>query len=307
MKKLLAATVIAGCGAEPAPSAREGGPTWTVLRGDYPEVEVAPFDAAVLSWNGDGVDGRFELRVRSAGTWSSWFTMGRAAGGKLSSVKQPGVDVDTLLLPAPADGFQVRAEGAAIRSLAVTHWLRRAERSPDGARSAAWGRTLDVPLRSQTSERAEIAGRICSPTSLAMALEFLGVKRSTEEIAELVYDHDAGIYGNWSFNAAVAGRLIGESFVVRADGFALLESEVVAGRPVVLSHKWKKGELTGAPVESSDGHLVVVVGFSETGDVVVNDPAAKPGTVRRTYRRAEIWRTWQQNASGIVYLLRPRK
>jgi hypothetical protein len=306
MKRLLAAAMLAGCGAEPAPPPRDGGPTWTVQRGAYPEVEVAPFDAAVLSWNG-GDDCRVGIRVRTGETWSAWFTMAVAAGGKLSSVKQKLVDVDTLLLPAPARAFQVRVEGGTVRSIAVTHWLRSAPRTSSMARAAAWGRTLEVPLRSQTSERADLAGRICSPTSLAMALEFFGVNRATEELAGLVYDHDAKIYGNWSFNAAVAGRLVGESFVVRAEGFELLEAEIAAGRPVVLSHKWKKGELTGAPVESSDGHLIVVAGFTESGDVVVNDPAAKPGAVRRVYRRAELWRTWQENASGIVYLFRPRQ
>jgi hypothetical protein len=43
--------------------------------------------------------------------------------------------------------------------------------------------------------------------------------------------------------------------------------------------------------------------------VVVNDPAADPthgASVRRVYRREDIYRTWLERASGVVYTVRPR-
>jgi hypothetical protein len=87
-------------------------------------------------------------------------------------------------------------------------------------------------------------------------------------------------------------------------GLEDLEAEIAAGRPVEISHRWEKGELDGAPISRTDGHMIVVVGFTKDGDVVVNDPAAKPGSVRRVYKRAQIDKTWLMRGSGIAYVLR---
>ncbi len=319
-----------------APATRRG-PLWTSIDpGELHEDQGAlvsgsfllpePAERAVLSWNATfepGSRADFELRVRTADVWSKWFVLGRGERGaegpvRYASVKQEpdaiaGVDVDTLAVNAlhlrfAAFQVRVRRTGAVtLRSLGAT-WYRRAapDRQPD-APAPAWGRTLDVPTRSQNAEDPKIARRICSPTALSMSLAFLGAARPTAEIAARVHDPVGDVYGNWSANAAVAGELLGEAFAVRALGFAELEEEIAAGRPVVLSHSWKEGELTGAPLPSSSGHLIVVVGFTKEGDLVVNDPAADPDAVRRVYRRDEIWRTWQENASGIVYLFRPRR
>ena len=58
------------------------------------------------------------------------------------------------------------------------------------------------------------------------------------------------------------------------------------GHPLVASVSWGAGELSGAPVSSSNGHLVVIVGFTASGRPVVNDPAAKTAAgVRHVYDR----------------------
>lgn len=176
--------------------------------------------------------------------------------------------------------------------------------------SPAWGHGVELVHRAQRWEDPEIAGAICSPTSLGMVLEFHGIKLTTQDLCRRVYDHGAGIFGNWSFNVAVAGELGLEAQVDRFRSLEQLEAQILAGCPVIISHRWGSGELRGAPVETSDGHLVVVVGFSESGDVIVHDPAIDPrrgdGLGRRVYHRRDIYRTWLENSSGIVYLIRPR-
>lgn len=281
----------------------------TALRGPAeftsPEVSVAEFDRAVVSWNATG-SVRIEFRIRGG----EWHLMGEW-GPDPRSAKTDSVDVDTFVAKESATAFQFRltlAEGAEVTLVAVTHW-KEGERNPLGARpSAAWGRILQVPERSQLVEDERIRGEICSPTSVSMALEFHGFKFTTREVADGVFDHGAKIYGNWPFNAAHAhvaskGKL--EAYVLHGRGIEDIEAEIAAGRPVVLSHRWKKGDLTGAPIESSNGHLILVIGFTMDGDVVVNDPAAKPGTIRRVYKRAELYTTWLERASGILYILRP--
>lgn len=262
---------------------------------------VEPFDRAVLSWNASGA-ARFELQAGGA-----WHTMG-LWGEKPASTKSAAVDVDVLSLPVPAPSFRFRVvpePGTEISLVAVAHWLRGEKRvaSADKKRSPAWGKILSVPERSQLSESAD-ARRLCSPTSLAMALEFHGFKKSTREIAAGVYDHAAKIFGNWPFNTAHAHRVSGlEAYVRRGTGIEDLEAEIAAGRPVIISHSWKPGDLDNAPLPASNGHLIVVAGFADSGDIVANDPAGKPGDVRRVYPRVQFFKTWLENAAGIMYVI----
>jgi hypothetical protein len=75
---------------------------------------------------------------------------------------------------------------------------------------------------------------------------------------------------------------------------------------VVIGFSWGKGELTGAALASSAGHLAVVVGFDSQGNPIVNDPAADSDeAVRRTYRRSELEPLWLENTGGTVYLIKP--
>jgi hypothetical protein len=290
---------------------------------------------------------RVRVRIRDEAGWSPWAPFGVYGGGPDLPRSEVGPDpsrvevqTDTLVLPRPAAAAEVRLELAreAARSANVTPRVRRLaaalwqsataggrapaptgpSQAPAGAppgaaagvagrRSAAWGRVLDVPERSQAVEDREIAGKICSPTSLSMVLAFWGHALPTATVAAGVYDHAAKIYGNWSFNVAFAASLGLVATVARCEDFGPVEAEVAAGRPVVISHRYAKGEVTGAAVSATDGHLIVVRGFTDDGDVVVNDPAADPRdgeATRRIYRRADIARSWLRNASGICYLVR---
>jgi hypothetical protein len=294
---------------------RDAGGAWVSAT-----VETEPFDSAVLTWNGvfpAGSAGEFDLRFRAGGAWTPWRRMGAAVDGAFRSEKQPDeggvrvlVDTARLTEGALAGAFEARAAltgGAGLRSLGVAHYRvhGKTPRLCDAAPSPAWGRVLDVKPRSQGDEDPAIARRICSPTATAMALEHFGVKLTTADVAARCYDPTAGIYGNWSVNASRAGELLGEAFVAHLTSFAEIEAEILAGRPVVLSHAWKPGDLAGAPLDFSDGHLVLVVGFDARGDVVVNDPAGTGAGLRRVFLRQELFHTWQDNASGVVYLFRP--
>ncbi|MBI3269323.1 MAG: C39 family peptidase [Planctomycetes bacterium] len=299
------------------------------------------YDRAVLSWTatlprGTGLRLAFSDRPLVPPTDSlelaptpgflpvlAWLPSGEHRSGEKRTASSDGasVDVDTIKPAQPADvasasvWVTLTSDGAAtpvLHSLTLSTWVARKHAPFAVHPSPAWGRVLAVPERSQCVEDPAIAGSICSPTSLAMVLEFWGVSLPTAEVARGVYDAQAAIYGNWPFNTAFAfeasaGRLR-ESYVVRFAGLEDLEAEILACRPVIISHRWKKSELTGAPVESSDGHLIVVVGFDANGDVVVNDPAADPrrgGRVRRVYPRREMFRTWMENADGIAYRIGP--
>jgi hypothetical protein len=128
------------------------------------------------------------------------------------------------------------------------------------------------------------------------------VRASVSGVYDWVYDG----HGNWPFNAAYAATQGLESYVARFTSLAEAESWIAMGVPVVFSLGWGRGELTGAPVPSSNGHLALLVGFDAAGNPVVNDPAASSNNdVQRTYKRAELERLWLEHSGGTVYLIYP--
>jgi hypothetical protein len=203
----------------------------------------------------------------------------------------------------------------------------------------AWGTELPVPRYSQNIHAGHYpeydgGGEAwCSPTSTEMVVEYWGRKPSAQDTAwvdptypdptvnhaaRMVYDYQYDGAGNWPFNTAYAATFPGlESRVTRLHSLDELEHFIAAGIPVVTSQSFLASELDGANYGTS-GHLMVVVGFTADGDVIVNDPASSSDdVVRNVYSRTQfeqIWlRTKRTTASGgtgsgsggVVYLIKP--
>lgn len=190
----------------------------------------------------------------------------------------------------------------------------------------ARGITLRVPKLSQMTHRGHYpqygnGGEAwCSPTSTAMVLGYHGklpkpAKYSwvptdhdnpvVDHAARMTYDYAYRGTGNWPFNTAFAATHVRNAFVTRFRSLREVERFIKAGIPVVTSVAFGPGELSGAPISSTNGHLMVVVGFTANGDVVVNDPAAssKAG-VRRVYRRGQFENAWLPKSGGLGYVIR---
>jgi Peptidase_C39 like family len=166
----------------------------------------------------------------------------------------------------------------------------------------------------------------CSPTSTAMVLAYYDAlppessyswvreghpDPEVAQVARATYDTSYGGTGTWPFNTAYAASRTGSAFVTRLRNLREVERFVNVGIPVVASIRFGTGELRGAPISSSNGHLLVIAGFTRGGDVVVNDPAAASRAgVRRTYDRTQFESAWlRRDASGsggsggIVYVI----
>jgi len=166
---------------------------------------------------------------------------------------------------------------------------------------------LAVPYRSQHWLPDSISGLTCSPTSVTMILNYHGREFSTLEVAEEVYDKVNDIYGNWPYNAQAAYVLgLNKTWVGRHNSFNELVDELKAGKPVAISIAFDKDQkLTGAPYKSTDGHLIVVRGFDNDGNVLVNDPAGdniEEGVV--SYNIDELTAVWTGH-QGVAYHLWP--
>jgi hypothetical protein len=134
------------------------------------------------------------------------------------------------------------------------------------------------------------------------------LNQTVPTVAAAVYDPIYRGNGNWPFNTAYAAQhgLLG--YVSRMSSLGQVERWIEAGLPVVASMAWDPGELRNASVPSTDGHLLVIVGFTADGNVVVNDPAADPRlgqSVRRVYDRGQFEGLWLKASAGTVYLIYP--
>lgn len=224
------------------------------------------------------------------------------------------VRTDLLVLKKPAAAAQVRLEirgnEAGLKRLSLAFSGGDFPESNAVPWVASWGTDLPVPVRSQ-AEYPEGVTRWCSPASTTMLMAYWGEQRArpdwihpVPETARAVFDPGWGGTGNWPFNMAFAGTHPGlNSAVARWQCLPDLERWVAAGLPAAASVSYAL--LKGRPrPESGDGHLIVVRGFTETGDVVVNDPGVRRDRVRRVFPRADFDRSWA-HSERTVYLVWP--
>jgi len=200
------------------------------------------------------------------------------------------------------------------------------KRKPVIAPGSGVATTLAVPQYSQeihVGEYPEFDGggeAWCSPTSTSMVVSFWGTGPTpadyawvdpsfmdpwVDHAARMTYDYNYQGAGNWPFNTAYAATFGLDSFVTRLRSMDEVEQFVGAGIPLVLSLAMKKNEVPGAGY-TTNGHLLVVVGFTATGDAIVNDPfAATNAEVRKVFSRAEFENAWLNTSGGVVYVIHP--
>jgi hypothetical protein len=157
------------------------------------------------------------------------------------------------------------------------------------------------PPRSQMAAPAELAPRICSPTCVSMVLELWRRPHDWLGLCDECRDPATGMYGVWPMALrAAARRGIAGAVETFTDWQAPLRV-LAAGVPLITSIRFDAGELPGAPLTDTGGHLVVVHGAGPDG-IAVCDPAAPAGEVLRTYPAAPFSRAWLRHR-GAAYIL----
>jgi Peptidase_C39 like family len=202
------------------------------------------------------------------------------------------------------------------------------------SRTTMAGTTIDlgVPQYSQEIHHGEYpqydnGGEAwCSPTSTAMVVGYwdslfpgAGYAPTAAETswvgfpdpfvdytARYVYDYHYQGAGNWPFNTAYAAERGLVSDVTQLHSLREAEPFIKAGIPLVASIAFSSNKLDTA-IKSTNGHLVVIVGFTGDGSkVIVNDPAsATDADVKHLYDREQFERAWIPASGGIVYIDRP--
>lgn len=285
----------------------------------YRAVVPAPgeFDEAVLSYALSSQNGA-RVYVRPAIEGAARLQMSAyVSDGPRTSVPHQqdvfaSVDTDTLILKQPVPALEVEVEPVAgetqpLKELYVSLAPKAPITTTRTPNKAAWGKVLEPPRRAQSTYVG--GGVLCSPTSVSMDLGYWSQTLKREDldhdvpsVQRGVYDVDYNATGNWTFNVAFAASQPGmKGYVSRLRDVRDLEDWVACDVPVACSVSY--GMLKGKPArDADDGHLVLLVGFTRTGDLVFNDPGRN--VVRMTYRRADFERAWKVSRN-TVYLIYP--
>ncbi len=174
---------------------------------------------------------------------------------------------------------------------------------PVAAGTATAARLVVTAVSQKTAPRS-IRHRICSPASLVMVLRYHGADVSLATATRDCLHAPSQMYGVWPLairTAADAGLIAAVECFTDLDAAAPL---LAAGFPIIASIRFAAGALSGAPLASTEGHLVVVTGM-DADWVYVNDPAATDASgVPRQYPREQFAAAWLSDR-GVGYVVSP--
>lgn len=287
------------------------------------EVNAAPFVEVIPSWNFKSQGGSvkveiqaigegFETKLYNLGSWS--FTPDLRTSVKDQADEHGDVLTDTLVLRKAGTKVRVvltpmaNAEGKVpelkqfFLSFTPANWNTQELESD----RIVWGKVLSVPEKAQNDYPG--GNVLCSPTCVSMLMNRLGIaldrkdlQMDVPEIQSMVHDPGWGGTGNWPFNLALPGSFNGiQAFVTRLDSMLEAEKFIKAGIPLAVSVNYKV--LLQKEYPGDGGHLMVLIGFNEKGDPIINDPA-KSKSVRQVYPRALFAKAWAAS-KNTVYVVR---
>ncbi len=298
-----------GVGAAPRPR-RDGDsmivelPEWSPRR---PAHRLVP---ALSALGRDVPPFRFELSAFAAGAWSPWVA-GATVGPARLPIAAVASDslvahIDEFVASPPAERVRLvlRVAGARAAPLTAPWFVSLSAWSPAVSEetSAGGSARLVVPAVSQMEEDAAVRSRICSPTCVAMVLAYYGASVAVADLAREIFQPDLDIYGVWPAAVCTAGRHGIAGYLLRFPDWSAAEWCLAQGMPIIASVRYGAGELTGAAVSETLGHLLVLTGHADDA-VFVNDPAAPTASgVSRRYRLDELRRVWLERA-GVGYVL----
>jgi hypothetical protein len=295
----------------PPPAVRDGHDLVIACGPWAPRAAARHLVPAFASLGRDDYSVRFEVSVLAGGAWSAWVASATLGPAEFSPLTSPdpvlGVDIDvfTSTLPAERVRLRVRLRADDPAHLLEAPWLATLSACDMGsvaAGPAPGSARLSVPALSQMAEGGALASRICSPTSVAMVLGYLEAGADVPRLAADMFHPALDLFGVWPAAIRAAGRRGVLGYLLRFPDWGSASWCLAHGLPIIASVRYAAGELGGAAIAETAGHLLVLTGY-EDGEVLVNDPAAaEPSAVARRYRREELIRVWLERA-GVGYVL----
>jgi hypothetical protein len=271
-----------------------------------------PFDIGLPSWNGSapGDSGGFRVLIRVPyGTgWSPWLEVGYWKanlwpGTKPTTFAGGRIDIDTVELSFYATSWQFKIEMKRLAASVPSPTVRLLSFVASDSRTTAEfdlsAALADRPpaifipttFLAQYKISSEFGGRICSPTTVAMILLSYGISVDPLPFALDTYDPYWGIFGVWPRvvqNAAEHGL---RGTVARIRSWSQAYDVLAKGGRIGMS--------VGPPLYS--GHLMMVAGFTASGDPIVHDPARSSDGYAHVFNKADLSKSWFEKG-GVAYV-----
>src|SRR3989442_7917709 len=144
--------------------------------------------------------------------------------------------------------------------------------------------------------------RICPPASVAMVLAYWSARVEVASLAREIFPPGLDRYGVWPAAIRAGGRYGVAGYLLRFPDWPSAAWCLAQGLPVIASVRYGAGELAGAAIPETTGHLLVLTGY-EGDAVLVNDPAAATAaSVARRYRLRPPCRVSVELAGGGLVL-----
>ncbi len=299
-----------------------------------------PFNEAIPSWNATTPPGtglRVWMRVGSRRAWTDWFEAGSwgiATDLGTTRVFDLGVgryEYDSLLLREPADRVQVRVElvrqhggqsAPTLRLLALSYsntlgdekLFRSFGRAKRAARIAIDERAttllLPVKFRSQVIANTKWIGRICAPASAAMAATGFGLDLPTQELAAQIYDPVSDLFGVWHRVVQALAQQGVRGYITRFRHWDDVVGELEKGSVILCSIRFKHGEIPNPPRiyrrRGTEGHIVVLVGITPHGTLLVHDSASKDWGQYNEWTPAQLAKAWFDKGGVAMMFTQPK-
>jgi hypothetical protein len=274
-------------------------------------INVGSFSTMLISWNAICGDGQIQVMVSyeaTGGEWSDYFTYGIWSDKNFTSTSKSvknsfgKMNVDTFI-PAKETSGNIKVKITFLREgdyvpVLENITIATPEMHTDVPGAYPVSHYNDVPMRSQHApENGKDGGVMCSATTSAMALEYLGYKQSTYETAMGTWDIEFAGYGNWLFSVAEVGA---KGYYAFCDFYT----------EAMMKYALSKGYAVGCSTYlTSSGHIVLVVGYEVVDGIeyyIVNDPnvkSEKPEATRYTCEYFNsVWLKSEYKNTGVVYV-----
>jgi hypothetical protein len=273
------------------------------------------FNELVVSWNAKmpasgSIAVEVSVRAKEGGAWSPWLCVGEwgpvnASFKGVTEFEGGKVVLDRFVSDREHDRAKYRLTAMGDEKLISIDIFRVAlcashrtasEPAMSLSETHAIAR-IAVPFRSQTAEKAEIAGKLGLATSVGMAMAFRGVDKPTSEVAERMFDKAHDSYSNWTRAAQGAFTFGVPSYLARFSEWGDVEKLVGGGQPLVI----EVGDKTAA-------RTLVLCGFDKNGGGLLLDPSAADATKGQiAMRRDQLDDAWMAHGGTALVLLAKEK